>query len=198
MSVPNPNATLVPPKHYFVDETGDPVLFDSKGRILIGSEGCSRYFTVGLLDVPDPTVLATDLEKLRAELLADPYFKDVPSMRVAAHKTALYFHAKDDLPEVRREVFKLLQRHPVRFSAVVRDKQTVFPGTALATGQPDRGRRRHAREGVRGLLHKTKAAAGSGLKKWLRDIGPTRLSASLTRHGADICPSNREQNSNNW
>jgi hypothetical protein len=41
-------------------------------------------------------------------------------------KTALYFHAKDDLPEVRREVFKLLQRHPIRFSAVIRDKQAVL------------------------------------------------------------------------
>jgi hypothetical protein len=71
-------------------------------------------------------VLGADLEKLRAQLMADPYFKDVPSMQTAARKTALYFHAKDDLPEVRREVFKLLQRHPLRFSAVVRDKQTVL------------------------------------------------------------------------
>ena len=35
MSLLNPDP---PPKHYFVDEAGDPVLFDSKGRILIGSE----------------------------------------------------------------------------------------------------------------------------------------------------------------
>jgi hypothetical protein len=126
MSLPNPDTPSAPPKHYFVDEAGDPVLFDSKGRILIGSEGCSRYFAVGLLDVPDPATLATELEKLRADLLADPYFKDVPSMQAAARKTAFYFHAKDDLPEVRREVFKLLQRHPLRFSAMVRDKQTVL------------------------------------------------------------------------
>ena len=113
-------------KHYFVDEAGDPVLFDAKGRVLVGSEGCSRYFAVGLLDVPDPAMLAAELNTLRASLLADPYFKDVPSMKAEAKKTALYFHAKDDLPEVRREVFKLLQRHPLRFSAVVRDKQVVL------------------------------------------------------------------------
>ena len=126
MSLPNPDAPATPPKHYFVDEAGDPVLSDSKGRILVGTEGCSRYFAVGLLDVPDPAGLSAELEKLRADLLADPYFKDVPSMQPAARKTALYFHAKDDLPEVRREVFKLLQRHPLRFSAMVRDKQTVL------------------------------------------------------------------------
>ena len=113
-------------KHYFVDEAGDPVLFDARGRVLIGTAGCSRYFAVGLLDVADPIALGADLNKLRADLLADPYFKDVPSMQPDERKTALYFHAKDDLPEVRREVFKLLQRHPVRFSAVVRDKQSVL------------------------------------------------------------------------
>lgn len=113
-------------KHYFVDEAGDPILFDGKGKVLIGFEGCSRYFAVGLLDMPDTVSLGTDLNKLRADLLADPYFKNVPSMQPEAKKTALFFHAKDDLPEVRREVFKLLQRYPIRFSAVVRDKQAVL------------------------------------------------------------------------
>lgn len=101
------SAMPVSGKHYFVDEAGDPVLFDAKGGVLIGTPGCSRYFALGLLDVADPTVLGADLENLRAELLSDPYFKDVPSMQPATRKTALYFHAKDDLPEIRREVFPL-------------------------------------------------------------------------------------------
>lgn len=118
---PTPSA-----KHYFVDEAGDPVLFDARGRVLIGTEGCSRYFAVGLLDVADAVKLSAELNQLRADLLADPYFKNVPSMQPAARKTALYFHAKDDLPEVRREVFKLLPQHQLKFSAVVRDKQAVL------------------------------------------------------------------------
>ena len=113
-------------KHYFVDEAGDPVLFDGKGRVLVGTEGCSRYFALGLLDVANPDALSGALNQLRADLLADPYFKKVPSMQPEARKTALYFHAKDDLPEVRREVFKLLQRHELKFSAMVRNKQTVL------------------------------------------------------------------------
>ncbi|MCW1883822.1 DUF3800 domain-containing protein [Luteolibacter flavescens] len=114
------------PKHYFVDEAGDPVLFSGKGKVLIGSEGCSRYFAVGMLDVKDPKSLAADFDTLRAELLADPYFKNVPSMQARAKKTALFFHAKNDLPEVRREVFKCIMKHHVRFSAVVRDKVAVL------------------------------------------------------------------------
>lgn len=113
-------------KHYFVDEAGDPVLFNGKGDVLVGMEGCSRYFAVGLLDVADAAKLSTELEKLRAGLLGDPYFKNVPSMQPSARKTALFSHAKDDLPEVRREVLKLLQTHDLKFSAVVRAKQAVL------------------------------------------------------------------------
>lgn len=114
-------------RHYFVDEAGDAVLFNRKGRVIIGQPGCSRYFILGLLDVPDPLALGRDLNELRAGLLADPYFKDVPSMQPAARKTALAFHAKDDLPEVRREVFALLRRHAdLRFFAVVRDKSKLL------------------------------------------------------------------------
>lgn len=120
------SAVPAPPKHYFVDEAGDPVLFDGKGRVLVGTEGCSRHFAVGLLDVADAAKLSAELNQLRAGLLADPYFKNVPSMQPEARKTALYFHAKDDLPEVRREVLKLLQGHELKFSAVVRDKQSVL------------------------------------------------------------------------
>jgi hypothetical protein len=43
-------------------------------------------------------------------------------MQPDAGKTALFFHAKDDVPEVRHAVYKLLLRHELRFSAVVKDK----------------------------------------------------------------------------
>ena len=113
-------------RYYFVDEAGDTTIFGQHGKVLIGEPGCSRYFILGVLDVPDPAVLHNELEALRQSLLADPYFKKVPSMQPEAQKTALMFHAKDDVPEVRREVFTLLQKHEFRFLAVVRDKRKVL------------------------------------------------------------------------
>jgi hypothetical protein len=68
-------------RHYFVDEAGDGTLFDRKGHIIVGSEGCSRFFILGLVDIADPESLSRDLEELRARLLADSYFKKVPSMQ---------------------------------------------------------------------------------------------------------------------
>jgi len=41
-------------------------------------------------------------------------------------KTAEAFHAKDDLPEVRREIFALLADEPVRFFAAVRSKKATL------------------------------------------------------------------------
>ncbi|MDI6769774.1 MAG: hypothetical protein QMD04_08870 [Anaerolineales bacterium] len=41
-------------RHYFVDEAGDGNLFNRKGRLRFGEEGCSRYFILGVLDVPAP------------------------------------------------------------------------------------------------------------------------------------------------
>lgn len=110
---------------YFVDEAGDGVLYSERGKNNIGLPGCSRFFMLGIADVSCPEHLAVEMAELRRQLLADPYFKDVPSMQPRAKKTTLAFHAKDDLPEVRKEVFNLLLRHDVRFFAVIRDKLKV-------------------------------------------------------------------------
>ena len=96
--------------HYFVDEAGDGTLYDKHGKGLVRTEGCSKFFMLGVVLLRDPKRLAIELEDLRATLLADPYFAGVPSMQPNKKKTAVAFHAKDDLPEVRREVFALLRR----------------------------------------------------------------------------------------
>ena len=114
-------------RHYFVDEAGDGTLFDGKGRVIIGGEGCSRFFILGFVDIPNPVSLTHEMSELRATLLADPYFRGIPSMQPDQRKTALAFHAKDDVAEVRREVFSLLRRHTgIRFFAVVKDKRATL------------------------------------------------------------------------
>ena len=119
------------PHSYFVDETGDGVIFDSKGRNLIGTGQVQDYFTLGMVECSTLQRLTIELEELRKRLLSDPYFKGVPSLQPSAKKTALFFHAKDDLPEVRREVFQLLQGHNFYFYAVVRTMSVVARGVVL-------------------------------------------------------------------
>ena len=59
-------------RHYFVDEGGDGTLFSRTGKVLVGTEGCSRFFILGLLDVPDP--MALNDRKEHAGLQAVDYF----------------------------------------------------------------------------------------------------------------------------
>ena len=132
-------------RYYFVDEAGDGTLFDRKGRVIIGNEGCSSFFILGLLDILDPVSLERDMKALRERLLADPYFRDVPSMKPEAKKTALAFHAKDDLPEVRRDIFSLLMQHELRFFAVVRDKGKLLE-YVRQRNEVDAGYRYHPNE----------------------------------------------------
>ena len=114
-------------RHYFVDEGGDSTLFSRTGKALVGTEGCSRFFILGLLDVPNPSALKDRFDELRARLMNDSYFKNVPSMQPDERKTALAFHAKGDLPEVRRDVFQILRdTEGLRFFAVVADKLSVL------------------------------------------------------------------------
>ena len=115
--------------HSFVDEAGDPTLFGSKrgSGSIVGTEGCSNFFMMGKLEVDNPETLARQLSDLRTRLLANPYFAGVSSFDPARGKTGVAFHAKDDLPEVRYEVFRLLQEQGdfLRFHAVIADKRIL-------------------------------------------------------------------------
>lgn len=108
-------------RHYFVDEAGDLTLFDRKGEVIIGTPGCSNYFILATVLVEEPHILRQKLDELRSRILADTYLAKIPSMR----KTATAFHAKDDCPEVRHEVYKLLVDASVKAYAIVRRKKHV-------------------------------------------------------------------------
>lgn len=102
-------------KFYFVDEAGDDTIFNARGAVIVGGNGVSRTFMVGFAELPDPADAARQLDALRQSLLSDPYLKGIPSLDPSRGKTAAYFHAKDDCPEVRREVFRMLPK----FNALV-------------------------------------------------------------------------------
>ena len=110
----NPNQE----RHYFVDEAGDLVLFNRRGKVIIGQEGCSKYFIIGTALLENPHETRRKLAELREQILKDPYLKGIPSLQ----KTKQAFHAKDDCSEVRMMVFKLLQKSEAKFYAIVRRK----------------------------------------------------------------------------
>ncbi len=91
--------------HLYIDEAGDPTLFARRRAVIVGADGCSRYFILGKLQVDDPLDLTQKLATLHARLMAHPYFSGVPSFDPVRKKTALAFHAKDDLSQGRFQVW---------------------------------------------------------------------------------------------
>lgn len=112
-------------RHYFVDEAGDLSFFDKKGRIIVGQPGASKFFMMGIAQIADPEQVASELEALRASLINDPCYKDIPSMRLEAKKTAVAFHAKDDHVEIREKVFELIQSFDVKVFVALRSKAEI-------------------------------------------------------------------------
>ena len=110
--------------YFFVDESGDTIFYDRKGNWIVGNEnGSSKILLMGFIRTAEPEFLRKKLNELRAVLINDDYLKDIPSME----KTAVAFHAKDDCPEVRYHVFKLLKDLPFSCNIVVaRKSEKIF------------------------------------------------------------------------
>jgi hypothetical protein len=61
---------------------------------------------VGFLRTYDPQSIRNSLAAIRDEIASSKYFKDIPSLA----KTLKAFHAKDDVPEVRKIVYETLDK----------------------------------------------------------------------------------------
>ncbi len=89
---------------FFVDESGDPTFYDRNGNLIVGQPGCSPVLILGFVETRQPQAIRRAMLDLQREIVDDPYFQEFPSLK----KTAVAFHAKDDVAEVRYRVYKLL------------------------------------------------------------------------------------------
>ncbi len=138
--------------HYFVDEAGDLSLFNKRGESLLGTPGVSKTFMLGVAWLRDPADAALRLTELRNRLLADEILNTVPSMLPEAKKTAVAFHAKDDIQEVRAEVFRLIRSLQPRFWIAIRRKSSLID---LARTRHASGSRLNANEIYDDLVKRT-------------------------------------------
>jgi hypothetical protein len=106
--------------HRFLDEAGDTTFY-GKGKIpLVGSDGVSNYFLLGMLTVNEPLdVVRKKVIELQNNIVSDPYLLEVPSIQKKKNKAGYFLHAKDDVPEVRKMMFELIRSINCCFDAVV-------------------------------------------------------------------------------
>jgi hypothetical protein len=109
--------------HRFLDEAGDTTFY-GKGKIpVIGDEGVSTYFLLGILILNESVEdVRKKIVDLQTQIVNDPYFGPVPSIRKKKNKAGYFLHAKDDVPEVRKMAFELINTIDCHFDAVVGKK----------------------------------------------------------------------------
>ncbi len=119
----NKKKRLLKTYHRFLDESGDTTFFGKQKKMIVGREGVSRCFILGMVK------FRTKLEPIREQIremqkaiVSDDYFKEIPSIIKKVNRSGYYFHAKDDLPEVREKFFKYIRTINCSFEAVVARK----------------------------------------------------------------------------
>lgn len=112
--------------YFFVDESGDTTFYNRKGELIVGQTGCSPILLLGFVETTNPYALRRAILDLQQEVVNDPYYEGVPSLT----KTAIALHAKDDIPEIRKQVYERLATLDFRAQFVVARKlESVFTAT---------------------------------------------------------------------
>ena len=110
-------------RYFFVDESGDPTFYDTKGHLIVGEKGCSPILILGFISTDQPHLLRQELLHLQKELADDKYLMNVRLFK----KGLSIFHAKGDCHEVRQAVFKLIVNLPFDGQFIVARKiEKVF------------------------------------------------------------------------
>jgi hypothetical protein len=109
--------------YFFVDESGDSTFYDGKGRLIVGTEGCSPLLIMGFIETQKPHELRKAVLRAQRSIISDPYLLSIPSIS----KTAVALHAKDDAPEVRYLFYKELKSLPFKAQFIVaRKSEDIF------------------------------------------------------------------------
>lgn len=102
--------------HRFIDEAGDMTFF-GKGKIdLLGTEGVSKAFMLGMVHIKHPLAeVRTKVNDFTEKVCQDPFFNEIASIKKRLENGSMYLHANDDPPELRYKFFEVL-KNEINFS----------------------------------------------------------------------------------
>lgn len=122
-ALPEPVDTKRGTDHRFLDEAGDTTFFGKGKQLIVGREGVSLAFTMGMVKInrPLPDVRA-EVSALRRSVEQDEYLNVIPSVRKRMERGGFFFHACDDTPEVRQLLFRYIKTLDCSLEAVMARK----------------------------------------------------------------------------
>jgi hypothetical protein len=109
--------------HRFLDEAGDTTFY-GKGKVpIVGQEGVSNCFILGMLKINEPlAIVRANIIELQRNIENDPYFRGIPSVEKKRVKNGYHLHATDDIPEIRKIVFDFIKTIDCSFECIVARK----------------------------------------------------------------------------
>lgn len=88
--------------------------------MIIGEQVVSNCFILGFVNIKEPLdEIRRRIVDLQKSVIDDPYFRNIPSICRKTSKKGFYFHATDDIPEVRKIFFDFINSLDCSFQAVI-------------------------------------------------------------------------------
>lgn len=116
---PKPPSTY----HRFLDETGDTTFYGKGRKLIIGENGVSLSFGLGVVRIDRPLAeVRQEVRALQAQVEADPLLNTIPSVQKRVASGGFYFHACKDSPDVRSVLLHYLRDLPCEAEMVVARK----------------------------------------------------------------------------
>lgn len=114
-------------KYFFTDESWDPNFYNKHSKNIIWN-WVSEIFLIWTINTENPKQIRKEIKNLKKEILEDEFLKWIPS--IEKKRNNFTFHAKDDVPEVREKMFKLIKKLNIKGSIVLaRKKEAIFKNT---------------------------------------------------------------------
>ena len=113
--------------HRFLDETGDTTFYGKGRKLIIGQEGISRCFGLGIVKIDGSlSDIRQEVHALQKQVEADPLLNTIPSVQKRIASGGFYFHACKDSPDVRSVILHYIRELSCEAEMVVARKIPKF------------------------------------------------------------------------
>lgn len=104
------NAATLPVTHRFIDEVGDTTFYGRGKEIILGREGVSLVFGMGIVKFNDALPRVREqIARLQKEVESDPLLNTIPSVVKRVQNGGFFFHACKDSDDVRSVFLRYLR-----------------------------------------------------------------------------------------
>jgi len=117
------DAPATPPRevvHRFLDETGDTTFYGPGRKLILGQQGVSLSFGIGIVRIDRPLAeVRNEIAQLQKQVEGDPLLNSIPSVRKRILSGGFFFHACKDTPDVRTVLLHYLHALPCEAEIVI-------------------------------------------------------------------------------